>query len=125
MEYTYTNTTEYRALFRNITQSSNPDRENPFEIDDETLDENDYDEQAVSAFLDHVYEQTKMSPLFHALYDAAAAKMISESREIGLTILLSYDYLWAFYPCFREYIQDPAIFSETNPWYTRLLASLY
>ena len=124
MNFQYNNTTEYRTVFRQITQSNKTIHENPYHIDDETLDENDYDEDSVSAFLDNIYEKTKTEPLFHTLYDAAAAKMISEDREIGLTILLSYDYLWAFYPCFCDYTQHPETFSETNDWYTVLLKKL-
>ena len=124
MNFQYNNTTEYRTVFRQITQSTKTIHENPYHIDDETLDENDYDEDSVSAFLDNIYEKTKTEPLFHTLYDAAAAKMISEDREIGLTILLSYDYLWAFYPCFCDYTQHPETFSETNDWYTVLLKKL-
>ena len=91
MNFQYNNTTEYRTVFRQITQSNKTIHENPYHIDDETLDENDYDEDSVSAFLDNIYEKTKTEPLFHTLYDAAASKMSSEDREIGLTILLSYD----------------------------------
>lgn len=118
--FLYKTTTEYRIVFRQITNSANNPPDNPYNIDDETLDESDYDEVAVSAFLDQIYAKTKDNPLFCSIYDLAAAKMISEDREIGLTILLSYDYLWAFYPCLCEYNDHPETFSETNEWYVRL-----
>jgi hypothetical protein len=122
--FEYTTTTEYRVVFRQITNSTIDIPENPYDIDDETLDETDYDETAVSAFLDHIYNKTKHNPLFCALYDLAAAKMISEDREIGLTILLSYDYLWAFYSCVCEFTDHPNTFSESNEWYIRLRNTL-
>jgi hypothetical protein len=120
MDFQYQDTREYRALFRKITSSSSSKTNNPFDIDDETLDENDYDEQNVSAFLDTIYERTHRHPLFQLLYDKAAAKMISENREIGLTVLLSYDYLSAFYPCYCEYNDNPDTFHTTNTWYITL-----
>ena len=141
MIFQYKDNSEYRVVFREITRSNlgksafgagggdfqsdmNTPPENPYEIDDETLDENDYDESAVSVFLDAVYEKTKNHPLFQTVYDSAAAKMLSQDREIGLAILLSYDYLWAFYPCYCEYIDNPETFSKTNDWYIHLLEGL-
>lgn len=120
MDFQYKDTTEYRALFRKITNSSSNKTDNPFDIDTETLDENDYDDQSVNTFLDTIYENTRNHPLFQSLYDNAAAKMISENREIGLAILLSYDYLWAFYPCYCEYMNNPSTFTHTNIWYITL-----
>jgi hypothetical protein len=116
----YSTTTEYRDIFRKITHQSTQPPENPFDFDDETLDEQHYDESAVSRFLDTVFENTKINPLFTALYDLAAAKMLSMDREIGLTVLFSYDYLAAFYPCYCEYVQHPTTFSKTHPLYTKI-----
>jgi len=116
----YSNTTEYRDTFRKITHQSTNIPENPFDLDDETLDEQHYDEDTVSRFLDIVFQNTKTNPLFQTLYDLAAAQMISTDREIGLAVLFSYDYLGAFYPCYCEFIQDPTAFSETNPLYMKL-----
>ncbi len=116
----YSNTSEYRNIFRKITHQSTTPPDNPFDLDDETLDEQHYDETTVSTFLDTVFENTKTNPLFHVLYDLAAAKMISMDREIGLAVLFSYDYLSAFYPCYCEYIEHPTTFSETNPLYVKI-----
>ena len=116
----YSDTTEYRDIFRKITHQSTQPPENPFDFDDETLDEQHYDESAVSRFLDTVFENTKTNPLFTTLYDLAAAKMLSMDREIGLAVLFSYDYLGAFYPCYCEYIQQPTTFSKTHPLYVKI-----
>ena len=120
MDFQYKDTTEYRALFRKITNSSSNKNDNPYDIDAETLDENDFDDKNVSLFLDAVFKNTRDNLLFQSLYDNAAAKMISENREIGLAILLSYDYLWAFYSCYCEYMNNPSTFTHTNLWYITL-----
>ena len=122
--FNYNNTTEYRDIFRKITHQTIDSPENPFELDDETLDELHYDETIVSQFLDTVFANTKTNPLFHALYDLAAAKMISMDREIGLAVLFSYDYFGAFYPCYCEYMENPTTFSETNPLYVKIYQKL-
>jgi hypothetical protein len=129
----YSTTEEYREQFRIITQMDpttyysddifHIDAANP-EIDEETLDEFHYDESAVSVYLDKVYAQTESSPLFQALYDSAAALMISTDRQIGLTILYSYDYLSLFYPCYNDFVRTPEAFSETNQHYAALLRNL-
>jgi hypothetical protein len=121
MKYEYTNSTEYRNIFRKITgQTLTPPPTNPFEIDEETLDEQHYDEEIVTAFLDTIYNNTKQNSLFQQLYDLAAAQMISLNREIGLSVLFSYDYLAAFYACYCEYMQSPEIFTESTPSYVRV-----
>ena len=92
--------------------------------DEETRDETTYDEMRVSVFLDTVYTHTRANPLFQQMYLAAAAKLITQKHEIGLAILMSYDYLWAFYPCYCAYIESPETFSETNEWYRELSGNL-
>jgi hypothetical protein len=117
--YSYTNTAEYRQVFRsickmndaiyysdetvNVYMSGNGQDET---IDAETLDEYHYDEAAVSRFLDTVSRHTKDVPAFQRLYVAAAALMISEDVEVGMSILCSYDYLCLFYSCYRQYVES-------------------
>ena len=121
----YHNNFEYRALFREITGQknieSNPDE---VDLDDETRDENAYDEACVAVFLEKVFVGTRDNPLFQRVYAKAAEKMLSTDQGIGMTILLSYDYLWAFYPCYCFYRDYPDIFNETNEWYAALLEKL-
>ena len=118
----YANNAEYRAIFRQITNQ--PPLESvpraAEDDDDETYDENAYEEACVSEFLITVFTNTRDNPLFHRLYIAAAAKMISQTPDIGMAILMSYDYLWAFYPCYCSYIENPTAFTETNEWYAEL-----
>lgn len=113
----YQNDTEYRQYFREITGMRNKvyhtepghidlNKEIPVDIDDITLDEYMYDEEAVSNTLEKIYADTKNEPKFQTLYELAAAKMISLDREIGLTVLMTYDYLWHFIQCYTAFIQE-------------------
>ena len=93
-------------------------------LDDETADELSYDEEAAGKFMDYIYENTKDHPLFQVAYDTAAGFMFSMDRNIGLTILFSYDYLREFYACFTTYAMDPTLFTEETPCYVALLQRL-
>jgi len=125
---TYSTNAEYRQIFREITlQPSNPElgqSGDDGEIDAETLDENNYDEKYVAVFLEDMYKYTRNHPLFHKLYDAAAATMISTDRSIGMVVLLSYDYLRVFYPAYCDFVSDPILFNELNPWYIETCKAL-
>lgn len=110
----YSNDAEYRQYFRKITGMRNsvyhhePGHINlnegiPDYIDDTTLDEYMYDDEAVERTLSLIYDITKNDARFQELYDLAAARMISMDREIGLTVLMTYDYLALFYTCFLSF----------------------
>lgn len=124
----YTTNNEYRRIFRQITQMDTScyydNVQHLPDLDDETLDEYNYDEHSVSVFIDRVSALTIHNPLFQTLYDYAAAKMFSTDREIGITILLSYDYLALFYPLLRLYEQSPEFIQSTHEYYTRLLFAI-
>ena len=123
MSVHYSNNKEYRRVFRNLVQMSpakfytSPNHidiaSHLSQLDDETIDENQYDESQVSTFLDSISKKTIHDPLFQQLYDLAAAKMISLDREIGLAVLMSYDFLDAFYDCVLLYDQSPDLWTET------------
>jgi hypothetical protein len=117
MSYSYSDSREYRDVFRKLTNQSTSPPENTYDVDEETLDENHYDETRVSAFLDAIYKNTKGSALFCTLYDLAAAEMISTNHEIGLAVLCSYDYLGAFYNCYQEYLLSPETFNDQTQTY--------
>jgi len=135
----YSTTPEYRNLLRQIVQMdptkcysdpdmplSSPDLETlaQLDLDEETIDELTYDDQAMSAYLDGVYQTTHTHPLFQRLYASAAALMLSTNPEIGLAILFSYDYFGPFYLCYQSYLVDPASFSENNVFYDSLIQRL-
>jgi hypothetical protein len=124
----YTTNNEYRRIFRQITQMDTSkyydDVQLLPDLDDETVDEYNYDEHSVSVFIDRISALTIQHPLFQTLYDYAAAKMFSTDREIGITILLSYDYLVLFYPLLCLYEQSPETVQSTHEYYTRLLFAI-
>ena len=124
----YATNEEYRIVFRNVCGmniSNYPTHCNDPTIDMESRDEMMYDEQAVQQFMDNTYEKTRNSPLFMRLYEKEAGFMLSTNPEIGMTVLLGYDYLDVFLPCFEGFMKEPDIFGETNPQYQRLITKLY
>jgi len=118
---TYTDNTTYRMAVRQIITM--PVRATPRDpdLDDETADELDYDEQYMSAFLDTVYAETRDHPVFRNLYEFAAARMFSTDPEIGLAVLMSYDFLYRFYPCLVLYQTDASAFTETSREYVDIV----
>jgi hypothetical protein len=83
-----------------------PEIVNQPDIDDESKDEYEYDEKATCEALEWIERNTKNSPVFQELYLLAAARMFSIDADIGITILLSYDYLFYFHPILSEFIQQ-------------------
>ena len=61
------------------------------DIDAETTDEWNYDKDATHHFITLVYDATKDCPQMMELYQKAAALMISESEDIGMVVLFSFD----------------------------------
>ena len=122
---TYSSNMEYRDFLRDIFFMKLPKNpENPDEIDDETLDENNYDEDIISRTMDLLFELTKGNGLFHHLYVSAAAKMLSEQLDIGQAVLFSYDYLPLFHKCLGCFFKEPSRFDETNEFYVALMKKL-
>lgn len=126
----YSNNEEYRKFLRLICGmesgkmycDSDYDATNMAEeeVDPETLDEFEYDDSAMSEFLDRVYAVTRDNSIFRELYSSAAALMFSENEEIGLAVLCSYDYLVDFYSCFLTYINATESFDRNTPEYARI-----
>jgi hypothetical protein len=94
----YSNDLEYQTIllciFSNTDLGSSTDEE--FE---KGLDNIDFDKG-----LEFILEKTNDNPIFKELYVLASSKMFSENPDIGLVILLSYDFLKLFYPILVEYI---------------------
>jgi hypothetical protein len=123
MQINYGNNEQYRIQFRELCnmQSTFDPSLNDLELDEETLDEQDFDMAAASKTMDYIWGLTKYNPLFKAIYRMAAAIMISENEEIGLAIMISYDYLDVFHACFCEFMRNPANFDEKNATYLAVL----
>ena len=122
----YDNNTEYRIAIRNvfnmdITKTYNDMKLSDIEdLDDETADEITYDETTMSDGLKYLYENTIENSLFFEIYILAAGKMLSVDADIGLAILLSYDYFQLFHACLVEYLNSPENFDDTNHSYISL-----
>jgi hypothetical protein len=129
----YTTNEQYRQSIRILTKMDNtnynPDiqaleKANEEYIDQETRDEMEYDADAISKYLDHVYSITRDNTHFQQLYSKSAASMISTDPEIGLAVLCSYDYLPLFHECMVSFIRAPDDFHDQNPQYKSLHAKL-
>jgi len=119
----YKNDKEYRACLRNIfgmKQENYPDT-SEMDLDDITEDEMSYDDSSSQKVMDYILKTTDKHPLFTKLFELGAAKMISMDREIGLAILLSYDFLHLFHVCFIDFLENPDTFQETTESYVALL----
>ena len=126
----YSNTTEYRKCLRSVF---NMKKENlditmaeykDIELDAETLDELAYDEKSASQVLDHVFAITEKHPLFQELYDLGAGLMFSQDRNIGLSVMFSYDYFQYFHVCLMDYLVEPDRFMKDTPSYLGLCKKL-
>jgi hypothetical protein len=127
----YSNDKEYRDFLRQIakmdptkfyeTEDIFCDPTNP-NVSPETIDEYNYDADAMKLFLDKVYSGTRFKPEFQRLYKAAAALMFSEDPEIGLAVLISYDYLACFYSTYTTFLKTPDEWrSEDDEFYKKLI----
>jgi hypothetical protein len=124
----YTSNSQYRSVFRTICNmdTSKYHEEVNFlpEMDDETLDEYNYDEQQFSIFVERVIQSTIDISEFQMLYTYAAGLMFSEDPEIGITILLSFDYLHWFYPLLVDYTNTDPFDFKSNTYYNQILQKL-
>jgi hypothetical protein len=89
-------------------------------LDEETLDELDYDEEASTLAMDFIYSKTTDNVLFRELYTVAATRMFSTDLETGMTILFSYDYLLLFHKCLVCFFKTPIEFTESCQSFTEL-----
>ena len=127
----YSSDKEYRAFLRKIiqmdpakfyeTEEIKCDPTDP-KVSEETIDEYNYDSAAVGIYLDRLYAKTKDHPEYQELYKLAAALMFSENPEIGLAVLMSYDYLAWFYASYSTFLKDEQHWSkDTDEFYQKLV----
>jgi hypothetical protein len=110
----YTNDKEYREMVRQVCsmkqhQIATLDQ---IQIDEITHDEWDYDNDAMSQWLNQVYDITHQDPLFQELYRIAAGTMLSEDLQIGLAVAISYDYFHDFYHCLQLFSKKSDDYQE-------------
>ena len=123
----YTTNKEYRDCIREFCKMNCEDKTIGIDIDDESRDEQMFDCIACSKTMDFIFEKTKDIPLWQNLYDKAAGKFISTNREIGLSVLFSYDFFWDFKECWNSFLcsleinnEHLEIFDENNGFYKSL-----
>lgn len=125
MSIIYASNKEYRQLLRNFCDMScNVLSSDYNDIDDESYDELLYDTVAMNRKMDEVFEKTKSDPLWIHLYELAAAKFFSTKKEIGLTVLFSYDYFPGFYHCLKSFNDEPDKWCNKNEYYNNLVSLL-
>ena len=122
MEVQYHDNLTYRNMLRKLSYMKTNYNPALDEIDEETRDELTYDEDAMSAGMDKLYDFTKDNELFQELYDLAAARMFSTDREIGQCVLFSYDYLIFFHYCLASFHRGD--FNKDNKYYLLLIQKL-
>ena len=127
----YTSDQTYRAFLRQLiqmdptkfyeTEEIKCDPTDP-KVSEETIDEYNYDATAVAIYLDKLYKETKDHKEFQRLYIAAAALMFSENPEIGLAVLMSYDYLAWFHSVYTNYLHSTDSWSaDADEFYKKLI----
>lgn len=92
--------------------------------DEDDYDDSDYDDTKAKIALDYIYSVTKTNPLFRNLYSIGAAQFLSEDLEIGLPVLMCYDYLYCFHLCLVTFLTCPESFTAETPYYIELLAKM-
>ena len=116
--YKYTNNTEYRQCIRQFFQMDSQQYPETIQqipdLDDETRDEISYDEAAASKKMDYILILTSNIPIFQNMYNLAAGKMFSVDPEIGLAVLLSYDYFQLFNDCFVDFLKENSELGRTG-----------
>ena len=112
----YENDDEYREsicrLFRQNTDSSS----------DPTTSE--YTDDEFYALIHYIETHTGTIPEFRTLYVASAAHLMSEEIQVGIVVLLSYDYLFDFHILLCEHFAGTLIVTDTTSTYTKLLRTI-
>jgi len=85
-------------------------------FDEETRDELLFDTEAVEEGMNTLFNKTRTIPMFHELYVAAAGAMLSENPDIGLAVLMSYDYFADFSASLTAYFDAPDTLSGCESW---------
>jgi hypothetical protein len=115
----YSNNQEYRQRMREYFKMdvSALAREHAElkDTDPESYDELLYDNDAVKNGMNLIYDNTKDNPMFRELYRLAAGRFLTEDLEVGLCVLLTYDYFHDFIKVYE---------SGDSEHYERLLKKL-
>lgn len=127
-ELRYETDDEYRQCIQDLISSCPPVvAELGTAISEYDDDDDDTHADAITLFLDFVYQETKEDPMFRNLYEAAAPQFFSEDPTIGLVVLFSYDYLSLFFAILHLNVvgeSDWTVGSKLDVLYRQLLDKL-
>ena len=102
----YSNNIEYRAAIRSYFKMNVQPLEKEYEYlkkdDPESYDELLYDDEAMKQGMNILYDKTKDNQRFLELYKIAAGKFLTEDLQIGICVLLTYDYFYDFILLFEN-----------------------
>jgi hypothetical protein len=121
----YENNFQYRQCLRDIFSMDvlkNPPKWDQMDtdLDEETKDELVFEGGAISLGMDYIYNATKENTALKQLYLDAAALMLSQNPDIGLSILFAYDYFADFHNCLCVFFENPSGFSVTTPEFQKM-----
>ena len=81
-------------------------------LDDSSADTLEFDEISSAIMLDHIFETTSNNPVFQEIYNHAAGLMFTEDINVGIVVLLSYDYLPVFHKCLCQFFKEGLILED-------------
>jgi len=133
MKIIYRNDEEYRQKLRSLA-NMRPQRDEGQDeegFDTVSKDELDYDNHAMIGLLDFIKEKTKDNDDWQELFLKASYTMMVEDVDIGMVVLMSYDYLCDFHEALCYFFQNEELKEGTmkgtscvnmskSPSYTRL-----
>jgi hypothetical protein len=115
----YNDDIEYRKSLNNLFLSFSTINSIPNVCEDDEC----YNDDIASFFLDNVFEDTLECDYFSKIYDLAAATMISTDKSVGQVVFLSYQFLLLYHKCLVNYYKNNCIF-ENNSDYEELEESI-
>jgi len=102
----YSNNLEYRKVLRSYFKMDTKSLEIKYshlkDNNSESYDELIYDEDAMKYGIKTIYDSTQNNIQFCELYKKAAGQFLTEDLEIGICVLLTYDYLSFFIPLYEN-----------------------
>lgn len=83
----------------------------------------EYTDDDFYALIHYIETHTETIPEFRTLYVAAAALLMSEEIQVGIVVLLNYDYLFDFHVLLCEHFTGTLIDAAAST-YTKLLSAI-
>lgn len=84
----------------------------------------EYSDDDFYALIHYIETHTGTIPEFRTLYVAAAALLMSEEIQVGIVVLLNYDYLFDFHVLLCEHFTGTLIMIDAASTYTNLLRAI-